>query len=169
MVSQNTISLKTVSLVILSLLIFFNLSCGTKKNLSQEDVSLQTQPKLIFLNYTISKNEDGHKQITFLNKIITDGKLKNNNYSKSGFIGDLICTQLDEYENPLQNIIVKNPLSQVIEFVNDSLNFEKKQVNLKNNELSLRLQLHSKTKSILLSEIIDSLQTTKELILTNLN
>ena len=56
----------------------------------------------------------------------------------------------------------------MIEFVNDSLSFEKKNVNLENNELSLRLQLHNKTKSILISEVIDSLKHTKALIKTEL-
>ena len=46
--------------------------------------------------------------------------------------------------------------------------YEKKQINLDSRELSLRLQLDSKTKSILISEIIDSLQNTKALIKTEL-
>tara|TARA_R110002051_G_scaffold78791_2_gene142445 strand:- start:2204 stop:2632 length:429 start_codon:yes stop_codon:yes gene_type:complete len=139
-----------------------------KKNSPQETKLPESNPKLVFLNYTISKNEYGKKQMAFLNKIVTDGKLKNNKFPKIGAIGDLKCTQLDKHTNPLQSVIIKNPLSQVIEFVNDSLIFEKKQINLDSRELSLRLQLDSKTKSILISEIIDSLQNTKALIKTEL-
>ncbi len=160
---QNTISITVTFLV---LVILF--SCGIKKNSPQETKLPESNPKLVFLNYTISKNEYGKKQMAFLNKIVTDGKLKNNKFPKIGAIGDLKCTQLDKHTNPLQSVIIKNPLSQVIEFVNDSLIFEKKQINLDSRELSLRLQLDSKTKSILISEIIDSLQNTKALIKTEL-
>ena len=144
-------------------------SCGIRKNSSQQTELLESNPKLIFLNYTISKNDHGERQMTFLNKIITDGRLKNNRFLKTGAMGDLKCTQLDKHFNPLQSIIIKNPLSQIIEFVNDSLTFEKKQVNINNRELSLRLQLHSETKSIIISEIIDSFQNSKTLIKTELD
>lgn len=161
---QNTISILTSFLVVTILF-----SCGIKKNSPEVHETLENNPKLIFLNYTISKNENGEKQMGFLNKIITDGKLKNNTFPKTGVIGDLKCMQLDENTNLLQSIIIKNPLEKVLEFVNDSLTFEKRKVELKNSELALRLQLHNKTKSIVISEIIDSLQNSKVLIKTVLN
>lgn len=156
--------------LIIFLILLVLLSCGVKKNSPQENVALEKNPKLIFLNYTISKKENEEKSIEFINKIVADGKLKNDsrNYLKYGTIGDLKCTQLDENSNTLQTFFIKNPLVKVFEFVNDSLIFEKKQVNLASTELSLRLQLNSKTKSILISEIIDSLQNNKTLIKTEL-
>lgn len=159
----------TISRMISFLVLVVLFSCGVKKNTPQETESVESNPKLIFLNYNISKNKNRKKEMSLLNKIITDGKLKNNKFSKIGAIGDLKCTQFDKSTNPLQSVIIKNPLSQVVEFVNDSLIFEKKQVNLESRELSLRLQLHSKTKSIVVSEIIDSLQNGKTLIKTELN
>ena len=151
-------------------LCFSIIACGSKQFAVQENEIPKINPKLIFLNYSISKNENGEKNIKFINQIVTDGKLKSNsmNFLKEPSIGDLKCTQLDKSSNELQILFIENPLKKVIEFVNDSLNFEKKTVNLKNNELSLRLQLNSKTESILISEIIDSLRHTKPLIKTRL-
>lgn len=166
---KNVLPQNTTSIVMSCLMVIILCSCGTIKNSIQETKLTQNNPKLIFLNYTISKNENGEKHMVFLNKIITDGKLKNNKFSNTGSIGDLKCSQLDENTHLIESVIIKNPLSQVIEFVNDSLAFEKKQLHLNSNELSLRLQLNNRTKYILISEIIDSLQNSKELIKTELN
>lgn len=151
-------------------MLYFLGSCGIKKNSSQENDILQKNPKLIFLNYSISKKENGEKKVQFINKIITNGKLKkiSNNYLKTPEVGDLKCSQLDKNSNLIQNIFLKNPLNKVIEFVNDSLSFEKKQVALQKTTLSFRLQLNNNIKYIVLSEIIDSLQHTKTLVKTEL-
>jgi hypothetical protein len=145
-------------------------ACGIKKNKPQDNEIAELNPKLIFLNYSITKNENGEKSIKFINQIVADGKLKNisKNFIKNPAIGDLKCSQLDQNSKELQILFIENPLEQVIEFVNDSLSFEKKSVILEKNEISLRLQLHSKTKSILISEVIDSLNHTKQLIKTEL-
>ncbi|MEL0454832.1 hypothetical protein WJN01_01230 [Flavobacteriaceae bacterium SZ-1-7] len=146
-------------------------SCGSKRSIPQADAQSEANPKLIFLNYTISKSDDGFKQVQFINKTITDGKLKkaSSNYLNSGKIGDLKCAQLDKQSNELQVVIIQNPLSKKVEFVNDSLIFEKKQIDLENGALSLRLQLNGKTKYIEISEIVDSLKQSKPLIKTKLN
>ena len=161
---------QNTTLIAMSFLILvIQCSCGIKRKSIQETKLPESNPKLMFLNYTISKNENGEKHMVLLNKIITDGKLKNYTFPKTGVVGDLKCTQLDRNTNKLQSIIIKNPLSQTVEFINDSLILEKKQINLDNRELSLRLQLDNKTKIIVISEIIDSLENSKELIKTNLN
>ena|SRR5690606_25744329 len=128
-------------------------------------------PKLIFLNYTISQDAHGNKHIQFLNKIITDGKLKNNTetYLKMGAVGDLKCSQLDKDSVEIKTVIIQNPLVQVIETVNDSLIFESTKIELKKAPLSLRLALHDKTKFITIGHIIDSLQNSRPLITTKLD
>lgn len=150
------------------LLMVATISCGTKKQLQKKTIEIEENPKLIFLNYTVSKKENGEKNIVLINKIAADGRLKkdNKNYLNNGVIGDLTCTQLDKNYNTIQTILIENPLSKVIEFVNDSLIFEKRIVDLDNIELALKLQLDDRTKSIIISEIIDSLQTSKTLIKT---
>jgi len=133
-------------------------------------LSEDTTPKLIFLNYTISKDEKGQIHIGFINKIITDGKLKNSNiFFKTGSKGDLKCSQLDKDSIEITSVIVQNPLVKIIEYVNDSLIFEKKELDLNRSNLSLRLHLHSKTKYISISEITDKPQTGKSLITTKLD
>lgn len=146
-------------------------SCGSKKNTTAAFISQSDSSNIIFLNYSISKDENGKKNVEFINKIIADGKLKQNSnkFLKEGNIGDLKCAQLDNKSKEITSVVIKNPLLKTIEFVNDSLEFEKKAVTLNNAPFSLRLQLNSKTKSISISEIIDTLQNSQPLIITKVN
>jgi len=142
------------------------LACATKHNIDKAEVSIDSNPKLIFLNYTISKNENGEKSITFINKKIVDGKLRNkgSKYIKTARIGDLVSQQLDKNKNTLFKQAITNPLLKTIEIMTDSLTFKKQIVVLKQSPLNLRLQLHPETKFIKLTEVIDSLENTKPLI-----
>lgn len=164
---QNTIYKKPFIITLLATYIAFA-SCGVKKNIPQEQPSMEKNSKIIFLNYTISKKPNSDTQIQFINKIIAKGKLKNHNisHSKHSEIGDLICIQLDEKLIPIQSTHISNPLYKTIEFVNDSLSFEKKTVTLNKSTIALRLQLRETAKYIALHEVIDSLQNSKELIKT---
>ncbi|WP_034043436.1 hypothetical protein [Wocania ichthyoenteri] len=145
-------------------------SCASKQNSIQNSTIEELNPKLLFLNYTISVSNTGKKKIRFINKKIADGKLKSNSskYINTGSINDLKCIQLDEKSKEIESIIIKNPLVKTVEFVNDSLIFEKKVLNLNSTPLSLRIQLNSKTKSIVISEIVDILQNSKPLITTRI-
>ena len=148
------------------------ISCASKKNSTTNDTIIEElPPKLIFLNYSISQDANGNKHIQFINKIITDGKLKNNTetYLKTGAVGDLKCSQLDKDSTEIKTVIIQNPLSKIIEYVNDSLIFESKKIELKSAPLSLRLALNDKTKYITISHIIDSLQNSLPLITTKLD
>ena len=159
-------------ILLLLSLIALQISCASKKNITvNETVIEKLPPKLIFLNYTISQDINGNKHIQFINKIITDGKLKNNTetYLKTGAVGDLKCSQLDKDSTEIKTVIIQNPLSKIIEYVNDSLIFESKKIELKSAPLSLRLALHDKTKYITISHIIDSLQNSLPLITTKLD
>jgi len=146
------------------------ISCVSKKSAVAETNTEDKHPKLIFLNYSISKGKNGKKSIALINKIITDGKLKsNNNYRKDGGIGDLKCVQLDDNLEEIEHAIIESPLSKKVEYINDSLIFENKTIDLDNTTVSLRLQLHRKTKSIRIEEIIDSLQNSSPLMTTMLD
>ena len=147
------------------------ISCGPKKTTIINNIVEDTQPKLIFLNYSVSKDDNGNTQIHFIDKTITDGKLKNrgDNYVEAPSKGDLKCSQLDENAVELISVIVQNPLVKTMEYVNDSLTFEKRTIALNRAILSLRLQLYDKTKYISISEITDKLLTKKPLITTKLD
>ena len=157
-------------LIVLTILLLC-FGCSSKKNVVDERIDEDFPTKLIFLNYSISKDENDKKTIQFTNKIIAEGKLKNNsnNYLKTGSIGDLKCSQLDKDSLEIAAVIIKNPLSKTIEFVNDSLIFENKKIDLHKASFSLRLQLHSQTVFIAVKEIKDSLQNTNTLNSIKLN
>jgi hypothetical protein len=146
-------------------------ACVSKKNIVDEVVIEDSPPKLIFLNYSISKDENNKKNIQFVSKIVADGKLKTNSskYMETGGVGDLKCSQLTKDSVEVASIIIKNPLSKNIEFVNDSLIFENKKVDLKKTYFSIRLQLHSKTVFIAIKELTDSLQNSHTLIINKIN
>lgn len=152
------------------LLVALSFSCASKKNLNNVETVVEANPKLVFLNYTISEDDNGKKSIEYINQIIADGKARNisNKYLKTGDIGDLKCSQLDKNDKTLQSIVIKNPLVKPIEFINDSLKFESKTLKLKNAPISLRLQLNAKAEQVVIAEIIDSLQHTKHLHTTKL-
>jgi hypothetical protein len=157
-----------------SLLVFillFIFSCAAKKEIPKTESIVEVNPKLIFLNYTISEDDNSVKTVDFISKKIADGKARNssNKYMRTGHIGDLKCSQLDNKSQTLQSVFIKNPLNKTIEFLNDSLEFQSKSLTLKRAPISLRLQLNSKTEHIIISEIIDSLQNTKPLLITKLN
>ncbi|MFI1771787.1 hypothetical protein [Thalassobellus citreus] len=168
---QNNSIYKYFNAIILLLIVLLVMSCGTKKSITQKDVTQEINPKLLFLNYTISKDKNGKKSIQFINKIVTEGKAKpnSNKHIKTGRIGDLKCFQLDKDSTEINHVIIKNPLSKTIESVNDSLIFENKNVILNKAPISLRLQLHNKTKLIIVSEIIDALENSTPLISTKLD
>ena len=151
------------------LFLVLEIACASKKVLVNENEALP--PKLIFLNYSISKTVNNEKTIEFISKTITNGKQKNNsnNYIEVGSIGDLKCSQLNKDLVEVASVIIKNPLSKTIEFVNDSLIFENKKIELQKTSFSLRLQLHSKTVCIAIKEIKDSLQNSNTLTITNLD
>lgn len=144
-------------------------SCASKQNSIQSASAEETNPKLLFLNYIISQNSNGDKSVKFINKIITKGKLKHNIQSEEGTYGDLICHQLDENLNTLQSVTVKNPLNKNFEFVNDLKQFERKNVQLKSAEFSLKLKLEPYTKYVVINEITNSKIENKPLIKTEIN
>lgn len=154
------------------MLLALHFSCASKKNKVANETDIETlPPKIVFLNYTISKDSNGKKHIRFINKIITDGKLKNNSdtYLKTGAVGDLKCSQLNKDSLAIKTVIIKNPLSKTIEYLTDSLIFESKKMELNRAPLSLRLPLYDQTKYISIAEITDSLQNSRPLITTKLD
>ncbi len=162
---------KIINNLIIALVLICITACTTTKRVAQNTTVEELNPKLIFLNYTISENNKGKKNIQFINKIITDGKLKisSNEYIKSGIAGDLICTQLDKNSNILQSITIKNPLVKIFEYVDDSKTFKTKKVELKDTEFSLKLKLEPNAQYISIYEIEKKLAQTKPLIKTKIN
>ena len=155
------IKIKTFTLVTL----LFT-SCGSKKVVATNNDSYP--PKLIFLNYSIEKLENGKKSVRFINKIIADGKLKNNEYQENGAFGDLECHQLDKNLNLLQRIVLKNPLIKDIEYIDETKKFQTKKVDLSSTEFSLRLKLKPNAKYVTINEISQQNKEVKLLLKTKI-
>jgi len=156
---------KTIRITYLLILLIALLSCASKQHIITEEEPIITQPKLLFLNFEITKLND-IKSVSLINQIKTDGKLKGHTSEDTkGDIGDLEYLILDKDLNQLEKHYIKNPLKKVIEFVNDSGNFEKKMLDLDRSEFSLKLQLKPKAEYIVINEItsegITKLNTTK--------
>ncbi|TGV02028.1 hypothetical protein [Flavivirga rizhaonensis] len=147
------------------------LGCASKQSLSTNTNKIEKTPKIIFLNYTIKKTSNGNRTVSLINKIITEGKLKdhNKNSKKEPVSGDLMCYQLDKKSNILQSIIVKNPLKKTVESLNDSKSFQTSHIELKHTSFSLRLKLEPQTKYISINEITQVKKEIKPLIKTKIN
>jgi hypothetical protein len=158
----------TFSLLLVAVLCILY-SCGSSKTLATPKSTGESPPKIIFLNYSIKKTENGTRNIRFINKVVADGKLKNNNSNETGISGDLICFQLDKKSNELQRIIVKNPLSKSMEFLDESKSFQRKQIDLDSTQFSIRLQLKPNTKYISIGDFSIFETQKKPLIKTEIN
>ncbi len=145
------------------------IGCASKQNIVTNEAIITKEPQLLFLNYSISKQSNGKKHIRFINKIVTDGKLKHkaNRNFQNGTIGDLECVELDENLNRIQSLHIKDPLVMIVEYVNDSNALEKKTIKLDSSQFSIKLQMHTNTKFILINEITET--ENEKLIITKLN
>ena len=149
MISSNI--LKNAALFLLMILV---IACASKQQVLENEAETEQQPKLLFLNYTISKSDNDKKTISLINQKITDGALKKTtkpNYKTS--FGDLECITLDKNLNQIEAHSIKNPLTKIVEYINDLGNFEKKLIELDSAQFSIRLQLDSKVKYLRISEL----------------
>ncbi|OEJ99310.1 hypothetical protein A8C32_09085 [Flavivirga aquatica] len=158
---------KLNTIIILFFLYFFS-SCGINKNITADQPSIEKKPKILFLNYGIKKTSNNLRSVKFISKIITEGKLKNNKSIKQVTSGDLECLQLDKKSKILDRIIIKNPLTKNIEYINDVKLFQTKQIDLDSTIFSIRLQLEPDTKYISIRNFDHSKKQIKALIKTPL-
>tara|TARA_R110002049_G_scaffold206269_1_gene376776 strand:+ start:20042 stop:20539 length:498 start_codon:yes stop_codon:yes gene_type:complete len=162
------INRKRISILNTFALLCLFVSCGSHKNIETTQASIEIPPKIIFLNYSIKKTADGHRSIRFLNKIVTDGKLKNTKANTVGDYGDLICAQLDKKSKVLERSVIKNPLSKNIEYLNGSNAFQRKQISLDSIQFSIRIQLKPNTKYISIHDFATFENQEKPLIKTQI-
>jgi hypothetical protein len=156
------------SVIVLALFLLMA-SCGSNKNSTTKPrSSIESNPKIIFLNYSIKKNTNSSRSIQLINKKVVDGKLKRTNDIEDGDFGDLICYQLDKNSKILQKTIIKNPLKKTIEYLDSEKKFQLKQLDLDSVRFSVRLKLKSNTKYITLDNISDFDNSSEPLIKTKI-
>ena len=123
-------------------------ACKTKQD------SSALPPRIIFLNYNITKEAEGAVNIEFINTVITEGKLKEETSDdKNSKNGDLRLLQVNAKLEPLHSITVSNPLVKNVEYLDESGAFQRKIIDLESAEFSVRTQLNYQTKFIIIEEI----------------
>jgi hypothetical protein len=154
--------------IITFILCCFTVSCGSvnnKKKYESEDID--KNPKIIFLTFSISQDKNGNRTVEFVSQKTVNGKIKTR-ASKSienGKLGDLVFNQLDKKSNLINSFLITDPLNKIIEFVDESKQFQTKTINATKTQFSLRLQLKNTTKYITISNFAEK----RPLIKTKIN
>jgi hypothetical protein len=127
-------------------------------------------PKIIFLDYSVKPDKStGALEILLINKIVTEGKLKINNVQQAILKpGDLKCMTLDNRMNPLDSIIVTDPLNVTVESVNEKNELFKKEIKKDSAQFSIRLQLTEKIFAVGIKKNSNSDNQNSYLVITKL-
>jgi len=112
--------------------------------------SISVTPKIIFLNYSIkSAKSNGAPEIWLIDKFIAEGIMKiNSAITEIPKPGDLKCITLYNHLNPIDSLLVPDPLNVTIESVNGNNQLFKKEIAKDSAEFSIRLQLTEKIYAI---------------------
>lgn len=145
---------KIRSLFYLAVLAVF-MACGAAEvsTTLEEDLATNETPKIAFVSYKLTKDANGKVSMSFIDLIMAEGRLKLQEDKKVYVAGDYEVVQLDSRGKQLAFQKIANPLNQTIEFVDDDGALGKKEVAFPSKEVTIRLQLHSKTEYILMQEI----------------
>lgn len=112
-----------------------------------------SSPQIIFMNFELSKQENGGIKANLVNTIITEGKIKDKQYGREMKKGDIVCKGLNKDNKVIQSLSYDNPMLKTVEYVNDEGQLEKKQISLDQVQFTVRMQLNPNTKSIALEQI----------------
>jgi hypothetical protein len=117
---------------------------GIRSDTSDEIAS--ANPRIIFINYSIKKNKSGGApEIRLINKIITDGKLKmSSTPPEITKRGDLKCLSLNSRMEPVDSLIISDPLNVTVESVNENNSLFKKEIALDSAQFSVRMQVNDR-------------------------
>lgn len=132
--------------------------CKSTKNNSSNPSQIENEPKILFLNYSIKKTSTGKREITFINKKIATGKVKQNPFEtiENGILNDLVFTELNKKQKIINQLLIKNPLVKKVEYVDESKRFKTKIIDFDEMQFSIRLQLKNETKYITISNFAEN-------------
>jgi|GEM_PF-1925875 len=144
-------------------------SHSNTKAVANRDGTTDT-PKIIFLNYSIKQDKSkGSLEILLISKKITEGKLKVNiTGPEIPKPGDLKCITLDNHLDPVDSIIVPDPLNVTVESVSENNALFKKEVSKDSAQFSIRLQLTEKIYAIGVKKSTNSENQNSYLLITKL-
>jgi len=131
-------------LIMISILI----SCNPAKHTySSDPVGTKATPKILFLNYQISRDSTKtNYNAQLINMILKDGTIKE--------------------DQIINHCHIPNPLDKSVEYVNDARQLEQKMIHLDSAQFSVRLQIEPGASSILLNRFIGNETEAKLLLKT---
>lgn len=134
--------------IIASLGVFLFCCCKTRQAVVIQEVTIDTQPKILFISYKFQRGE-----LIFVNKIITKGKLKNKGLLPlDAKYGDLLLKQVDKHDKLLATEVIRNPRFRTIEYVDDEGFLQKKVVRVEEAEVNIRVMLEAETRKLIMEE-----------------
>jgi hypothetical protein len=159
---------------ILSFCLLGSLSCKVTHSSVSNNInwdSATKTPQIIFLNYSIKLDKSkGEYEIRLINKIITEGKLKiissDPEISKPG---DLECVALDNNLEPVDSIIISDPLNITVESVDENNALFKKEIARDSAQFYVRMQLNEKIHAFGIKKNSYSEFQNSYLLITNIN
>jgi hypothetical protein len=147
---RNTIyRLISITLFCFTLLLSCIVSQTDGKREKGKDKADVTQ-KIIFLNYSANLDRlNGVVKIRLVNKFITEGTIKmDKTVPEISKPGDLKCFALNKKMEPIDSIIITDPLNITVESVDENNAFFKKEIALDSAEFSVRMQLSQQAQVI---------------------
>ncbi len=147
--------IRTISKALTMLLIaLFFISCSGNKAISaSSSAPIEKIPKIVFLNFSIEKRDNGLRTAKLVSTKTVEGKLKKQDKNIQEIPGNLVFYQLNKGSSVLTKQILENPLKKHIEYIDDSKQFKVALVELDSTLFSLRIQLAPRTKYIALGEV----------------
>ena len=132
--------------------LWFILFQACKTSQSASDQPKPVLPKIAFLNYHISMNNNKTAEVRLIQKSIVGGTIKEKGILE-GIVadGDLKVSQLNSRLIPVAEVQVKNPLQYYAEFADDTGKLSGQEVNVSRADFLVRMQLQPDTKYIAIS------------------
>lgn len=140
--------------LLLLIMISIMISCHPAKHTySSDPVETKATPKILFLNYQISRDSTKtNYNAQLINMIIKEGTIKEDQQEMGqAEIHDLELLVRDRNQQIISHRYIPNPLDKSVEYVNDAGQFERQMIHLDSAQFSIRLQIEPDASSILLN------------------
>lgn len=149
----------------------WTISCSSSKESTVASVEESQAPpssRIIFLNYHMERDSLLGYNIELINKTISNGAVKPGlHHHTSGKEGDLRCSTLDANQQSISDLLIPDPLTKRIEYLEEGNRLASKQIILDQVEFSVRLQLDDSASFVAIERINPSGNT--QLIITEID
>lgn len=153
---------KQPKLIIISLFILISCAPSHKgsSTMGKIDKTSFISPKILFLKYQFIKNDENQIEAKLINTTKVDGQIKTNRRPIRWKNGDIRCVQVNYQGDTLSLTYIKNPFVKTFEFIGETMELEKKTVELDSTKVSIRVQLKPNTHRILIEQKQNQLNKT---------